>query len=548
MTASLIALAVLGLSPKAVDLTVNASNGDVISGEKTFRVTVASTSPVTQVEFYVGNDLRDNDTSTPYEFKLDTLTEQDGNLKLTFKAFTTDGQSGKKELSLKIDNGVAKGADFHIKNGAEMLQNSKWDAAIVSGRVALMADKNSNGARMVLARAYLGKGQLDKAQQYVEDALESDPKSLQALELAAAVNLQVAFNTVNRGTDAKETLDSIRTAFKTAVETRRKSLDQQVEAFGPAKDANILAFADLAIKAQRYTLAINALQPAFNKDNRRSEIANRLAFAQLRAGRLADAAKTLNDLKKFGTPDAYSWALMAVTQTEANMDTAADEALKEGLLSDSENLGVRTAQAYIALKRNKTASLARFSQDLAREQGQRTEVNYFLSALTNRLNQYSESRKYFERSVMAEPVNYDMYIEQGNTSIGFALNRNLEAKDKTAQLEFARMMFETALVAKPDSAEALTGLSIVANLQKKVDEAVTFGEAATRASRSYAGGWYALSAAQAAKRNVTAAQEANKNAGKLDRVSLEGRNVPDANAAWRYFATGGRAAVMAPPQ
>ena len=35
------------------------------------------------VEFYVGNDLRESDTSTPYEFKLDTLTEPDGDLKVS---------------------------------------------------------------------------------------------------------------------------------------------------------------------------------------------------------------------------------------------------------------------------------------------------------------------------------------------------------------------------------------------------------------------------------------------------------------------------------
>ena len=50
--------------PKAV-LTVNAKEGETLTGERTFRVTVQSSAPVTQVEFYVGEDLRDSDTSTP---------------------------------------------------------------------------------------------------------------------------------------------------------------------------------------------------------------------------------------------------------------------------------------------------------------------------------------------------------------------------------------------------------------------------------------------------------------------------------------------------
>src|SRR6478752_5983037 len=63
-------------------ITVNVKNGDVISGEKHFVVKVQAKNPVTQVEFYVGSELRDTDASTPYEFTLDTLSEPDGALKL----------------------------------------------------------------------------------------------------------------------------------------------------------------------------------------------------------------------------------------------------------------------------------------------------------------------------------------------------------------------------------------------------------------------------------------------------------------------------------
>jgi Tfp pilus assembly protein PilF len=249
---------------------------------------------------------------------------------------------------------------------------------------------------------------------------------------------------------------------------------------------------------------------------------------------------------------------MAVIYTELGNDTSADDALKEGLLSDADNLGVRTAQAYIALKRNKTATLARFSTDLAREQGQRTEVNYFLSALTNRLNQFVESRRFFERAVLAEPTNYDMYIEEGNESINVGLSRGMEKKDVDAQFENARLMFETALIARPESYEALTGLAIVDMLQKKPADAVKHAEAAVAAGKSYGGAYYTLAAAYEAARmadrsSATAdydamAQKANTTAGKLDRLNLEGRSVPDVYNAWKYSSSGGRSPVMAPPK
>ena len=80
-----------------VEISVNINQGEILSGERAFKVSVSADDPVTKVEFYVGGDLRDNDTSTPYEFKLDTLAEPDGDLKIKFSAYTSQGTSGTKE-------------------------------------------------------------------------------------------------------------------------------------------------------------------------------------------------------------------------------------------------------------------------------------------------------------------------------------------------------------------------------------------------------------------------------------------------------------------
>ncbi|MBC8064914.1 MAG: Ig-like domain-containing protein, partial [Chlorobia bacterium] len=138
MTVSIIAMAALSLV-QAPMINVDVKDRDSISGERKFRVTVESKTPITQVEFYVGTDLRDSDTSTPYEFKLDTLEVEDGDLKLSFAAYTSDGKSSKKALNIKIDNGVSKGAEYHVQQADELLRVSKWDDAIIAGRIALKA-------------------------------------------------------------------------------------------------------------------------------------------------------------------------------------------------------------------------------------------------------------------------------------------------------------------------------------------------------------------------------------------------------------------------
>ena len=102
-------------------------------------------------------------------------------------------------------------------------------------------------------------------------------------------------------------------------------------------------------------------------------------------------------------------------------------------------------------------------------------------------------------------------------------------------------------------------------LQDNPKDAVKYGEAAVAANPNYSGGHYALSAAyvglaklysdpanreQVSMRAklMTASQQSNLTAGKLDKPNLEGREVPDAKAAFRYFETGGRTLVMSSPK
>src|SRR5579871_2515772 len=103
----LFALLLVTLAPaQKLSLSVNEHDGDTIAGETHFVVKVQSKNPVTQVEFYVGSELRDTDPSTPYEFTLDTLGEPDGNIKVKFTAYTAEGENASQTLNLKIDNGI----------------------------------------------------------------------------------------------------------------------------------------------------------------------------------------------------------------------------------------------------------------------------------------------------------------------------------------------------------------------------------------------------------------------------------------------------------
>jgi tetratricopeptide (TPR) repeat protein len=546
MIANLIALALLAPQGK-IQLTLNVKDGEVITGERTFRATVVSKAAVTQVEFYVGDELRETDTSIPYEFKIDSLSEKEGNLKLKFSAHNNEGDSAAKSVTVKIDNLGGKTVEEHVDRAKELLQVSKWDEAILISRIALKNKPGFVPAQVVMARAYLGKGVIDSAQKFAEDAVASDAKNAEAIELLSVINLQKAFSTFNRGGDRKETLEIIRGALKAAVENRRKTLDTQLEGI-ELNDANRLRYSDTAFKAMRYQDVVNVLAKEFQKDNRKNELANRYAYALIREGRMEEAASVLADHKKYGTPDAYGFALIGIVEAERGNWAASDDAMREAVLSEGENMGVRTAQAYLALKKGSQATLGTIAKQLMKDEGQRSEVHLYLTAFFHRASDYEQSRKHFERAVLAEPANYDMYIERANESIGVVLSGRLPKKDADLELEMARILMETALIARPESHEGLAGMALVLLMQNKKMEALPYAQAAVRASPTYPAGHYVLASVYTAMGDSEEATKSSKRAGQIDKPNLEGRELPKPAAAWQYYSRHGRTPLITLPK
>jgi tetratricopeptide (TPR) repeat protein len=544
LASALVTLATPTAAP--VKLTVNAKSGETISGERTFRVTVQSENPITGVEFYVGSDLRDKDTSTPYQFTYDTLLENDGKITLRFRAFTTEGEQGSATLNLNIDNGMSRGAPFHLEAARAFLGESKWDMAANSARVALRVDAKNNEARYLLARAYMGKNQWDKAQKFAEDALDANPEDAKVSELLTAIRLHQAFVTVNRpGAERTETLNNIKSAYMGAIESRRKVVDAAVDAMGAPKDDGIIAFADANLRASRYGAVVTALDPVFRADNRRVDVGNRLAYAQLRTGRTQEAVITLQQLRKYGEPNAFTWAQTAIAAAETGDAAASDEAIREALLAGADDPAVLAAQAFLALKyvRRSVGSNVRLTlnyddatgldaamkaesrrvlqsslDQLLQNSGNRAEVLTFASALNNRLDEYRKGQEFFERAVLADPLIADAFLEQGNRSLALSLRGTPEADEKTQRYDTAKVHFEAALAARPSSPEALTGLSLVSLFQGKLEDAIRWGESAVRAAPSYAAGHVALGtayhlAATAARTEADRIRKASNTAG-----------------------------------
>ncbi|MFO0044511.1 MAG: hypothetical protein ACK53G_03595, partial [Armatimonadota bacterium] len=320
-------------------------------------------------------------------------------------------------------------------------------------------------------------------------------------------------------------------------------LDADVERLSSG-DKMSLEYLDAAIRARRYTLVIDALEAKIVKDYGNVELNNRLIFAYVMTSQTSKAISFLGNVKKFGKMDGYTYAMASIVSNETGNDAASDELIKEAILNSPDSLGIRTAQAFIALKRDNPTALGDAAKSLAKEVN-RSEAHYFMAALNNRLGRVDQGRRSFEKALKADAIDHDMYVEQGNEAISLALMKDVAEKDQQNQFEYARTMYELALKCRENSGQALSGMSIVLLMQKKVDESVSYAEAATKATPLYAGAWYALSAAMSAKR--LDARTSLAKASQLDARNLQGRSMPDAKIVFRYFNTTGRTPVVSPP-
>jgi Tfp pilus assembly protein PilF len=566
-------------------VTCSIADNAKVSGTITFEVTVQTESLVTKVEYWVGSDIRDTDASTPYEFEMDTLREKEGPAVIKFLVQTEDGQQVNHIVHITIDNGVGKGYAHWVKTAEENVVSGKWDDAIVAGRIALKIDDKSADAKLLLARAYFGKGVLDQAQRYAENVLSTEPENASALDLSSAINLRRAFRSQGVATDRKATLAAMEDALKKAAANRVKKYEAELGRLGTVSETNRFQLASTAMKAGRFGLAVDALRPAYEKDLTNSVVVNQFLYSLLRAGKFTEANTVAFNYAKRGMPDAEGYGLLAIVSTRNGDDKGAKEFERQAILNEANALGLRLAQIYLALWRDQ-GNTAQLVSALVKDEETRSETNYYQSNLLYKLGEFDRSRDAFETAVLAEPALYDLYIQQGAQALDLSTQSNSDEKSLDYYRSIAKVYFNTALAAKPESFEAFTGLALVAISENKFEDAVKFARLAVKAGPEYAAGYYALSvsltreerrlinlrtdttvkATEAQKNGLI--EEANKLADratellkqlaavqaeqadavqsfrKFDKPNLEGQAIPEIKMALKYFIRYGRLPVL----
>lgn len=570
------------IAPPQMVVKPDIADGTVIKQRQTVKVIVQSDAIVTQVEFYVNDDLRDTATATPYTFTIDPLIEKDGQEKLTFTAYNTDGAKASKTVTVTIDSGASRGAEANTKIAQDLMTESKFDDAIYAARIALKSTPDYVPAQLLLAHAFLAKKVYDRAQEFTEDALRTKPDMTEGLELMATIQLERAFNSYAGTGDRTEFMNNMADAIDTAIAERKKILDKQFDKLPAPGSTDPLHYGRVAVETGHYGAAISAMEPAFGKSFD-TKLGDLIGYAQLRLGRFDDLLLTLQQMKTNNTIDAYSYALWAVVDEYLGDKTNADDNIREAILNKATDLGVQTAQVYIALRRGNISTMEGLAANLQANNSQLPETNFYLAILLQRMGRDEDSDKAFQQTVLADPLSYELYIYRGKQ----AEAKVLDGKDKGANAVYdnklALRMFVAALKAKPDSAEAMTALADLELIGKGETAARNEIDSAIAADPEYAGAFYTgasiynalaysyQSDADRIKREASNGMDAETQseidqrntastnarakafelfakAQKLDAVRLAGSRIPRTDEIFPYLLQYGMLPVITPPQ
>jgi len=529
-------------------LELSHKDGDTISGDVQFTARVRSEALVTSVEFYIGDNLRETDQSTPYQFNIDTLTEDDGPFSVTFAAYNSEGGSVKKTLRLKIDNGLNKGVGYHVGIANEALQESQWAKAILHGRTALRIDGNDNSARLVLARANLGAGVLDLAQKFAEDIVASDPANVPARQLLSGINLRRAFLALERGTSDNATLlGTLTEAFRSAATNQNAANAARIDAMGEPTDETLPAYADALLDIRRFNDAARRLAPVFAKDPSKIGHGNRLIYAYLRSARLKDAAEAIDLARRSNTMDAETYALAACFHAYIGETEKASAAMKEALLLDPSRNTVVTAQIFTSLRAGNLNGMGQVLQQYRQSNGDPTLTGYYQSVLLQQARRPDEARIAFENAILTDAASYELLTERAIQAYTYSFNESLSSEQVDRQRGIAKALLEAAIEARPDSFEALTALAMLAMQDGNKDDTMKWARAAVEAAPEYAGAQYALAGALQMMQRPSEARKAMEAAGAIDRTLV---GVPAPGSAvdlLRYLYSKGRTPWLAAP-
>jgi len=137
-------------------LIVNITDSSVVGDIVTVKVQATSEAGITKVEFSVDDQIKSTSLKAPYEYKWDTVDEEEGRHTLIINAYDGAGSASTKRIKVEVDNELSKGVKPHAEKAFKLFREDDYDGTLLEGRKAHKIDMANLEAIQALAAGRSG--------------------------------------------------------------------------------------------------------------------------------------------------------------------------------------------------------------------------------------------------------------------------------------------------------------------------------------------------------------------------------------------------------
>src|ERR1051325_8085089 len=113
---AILALILTGICLPHLDgpvITANVSDKDVVSDVVTVKAQASSENGIAKGEFSIDDQIRATQSRPPFEYKWDTVDEEEGHHTVIVSAYDGAGKAVAKRIKVEVDNGLSLGVKPH---------------------------------------------------------------------------------------------------------------------------------------------------------------------------------------------------------------------------------------------------------------------------------------------------------------------------------------------------------------------------------------------------------------------------------------------------
>ncbi len=314
-------------------------------------------------------------------------------------------------------------------------------------------DSETPASQINLGTALMGKGEIQKAKDQFESALEDNPNSVPALANLASIYIREG-------------------RVKKAEELISKALEMDPESeYLRLLEADILQMRGQAVKAEEKLKELLELNP------RSAQVHSTLAKLYMNLNQLDKAEKEFLEALKADPmmADALN-SLGNIAKSQGKLDTAETYYLK-AIEADPDFIGPYNNLGLLYGQLNKEKDARRYYEEAIEVQADNPFVHNNYGTFLLQLGDLRNAEKKFRQAIELNP-----YYAEAHNNLGIV-------KDRQELIDEAEEAYRNAVKANPDFAEAYHNLALLRLKEEKFDQALSLFEDAMERNPDYASAW-----------------------------------------------------------